>query len=130
MRRISLALCTLACCALYAVMLSADASADTSGGSGMSFSELLSVWANALLDPATYTTVGHIDGFLTFLMNETFLSYLSSDSIGSLTGSTIMESIPNIFFIVSVLCVIISLAVAVIDIKRAEKSRKVLKKKN
>jgi len=95
---------------------------------GYSFSDLLMGWGSALLDPATYTTLAHIDGLFTFLMNETFLSSLSSDAFGSLSRDSILGTIPNIFFVVCIVCVILSLAVAIIEIRKLEASKRVVKK--
>ena len=139
MKRVYVLSCAVLSCALFAAALSPTASASDDIrsvlkdifdgiGTGTPFLDVLSVWAGAITDPNTYM-ITSFDGFYAFLMNETFLSYLSSESVGSLTGSTMLGSIPNIFFILCILCIIVSVAVAIIDVKRAEKSRKAVKKK-
>ncbi|MDR0335039.1 MAG: hypothetical protein LBH69_04050 [Methanomassiliicoccaceae archaeon] len=91
-----------------------------------SFSDLVGSWGSAIVDPATYTTWLHIDGFSGFLMNETFLSAFSSSTYGSLDRDTMLGTIPNIFFILCLIVAALSVAVAVIEIRKLEMSRRVI----
>ncbi|MDR2865983.1 MAG: hypothetical protein LBV13_01045 [Methanomassiliicoccaceae archaeon] len=100
----------------------------SAGTPGLSFSDLLGIWGNALADPATYATWGHIGGFAGFLMNETFLSALSSNSFSSLSRNSILGTIPNMFFVVCIACVLLSIAVAVMELKRTDMLSRVVKK--
>ena len=81
-----------------------------------------------MIDPSTYTTVAHVDGFFSFLMDETFLSSLSSSSFGSLSRNSILGTIPNIFFVICIICVLLSVAVAVIELRKADMLRRIVKK--
>jgi len=100
-----------------------------SGPTGeLSVADLLSMWWGALTDASTYATVAHIDGFFSFLMSETFLSSLSSNSFGSLSRNSILGTIPNIFFVVCLVCVILSIAVAVIELRKLDILKRVLRK--
>jgi hypothetical protein len=112
---------------VLAPVISAAGGTDTLGPS-YTFSNLLGSWGSAMIDPATYTTWMHIDGFSGFLMNETFLSAFSSSTYGSLDRDTILGTIPNIFFVVCLLVVMLSVAVAVIEIRKLEMSRRVIRK--
>ena len=93
-----------------------------------SFSDLMREWLGALVDPATYTTWLHIDGFFHFLTTETFLSPLSSDSYGSLTRESMLGTIPNIFFIVCIITAILCVAVAIIEIRKLDDSKRITRK--
>jgi len=90
--------------------------------------ELISKWGGAMMDPSTYTTLAHVDGFFSFLASETFLSSLSSNSFGSLSRDSILGTIPNIFFVVCIICVLLSVAVAVIEIRKLDLLRRVVRK--
>jgi hypothetical protein len=94
---------------------------------GLSFSDLLAKWGSALIDPRTYTTWTHIDGFFGFLMNETFLSAFSSNAFGSLSRSSILGTIPNIFFVVCIISVFLSVAVAVMELSRLDLLNRIIK---
>ena len=93
-----------------------------------SFSDLLREWGKALIDPAVYTSWAQIDGFFTFLANETFLSVFGGNTYSSLSRDTILGTIPNIFFVVCIITAALSVAVAIIGIKRAESSSKTIRK--
>jgi len=93
-----------------------------------SFSDLIGSWGSAMVDPATYTSWAKIHGFGSFLMNETFLSAFSSSNYGSLDRDTILGTIPNIFFVVCIIVAILSIAVAVIEIRKLEASRRVIRR--
>ena len=92
-----------------------------------SFSDLVGSWGSALIDPATYITWLRIDGFTDFLMNETFLSAFSSSSYGSLDRDTMLGTIPNIFFVMCIVVAMLSVAVAVIEIRKLEMARRVIR---
>jgi len=116
--------------ALLAAVPAASA-ADPSTGMeppDFSFSDLMGSWGSAMIDPATYTTWAKIDGFGSFLKNETFLSAFSSSSYGSLDRDTMLGTIPNIFFMVCILVGILCVAVAVVEIRKLEASRHVIRK--
>ena len=104
----------------------AVASASTAGD--LSVYDLISIWGGAMVDPSTYTTLTHVDGFFTFVMNETFLSSLSSNSFSSLSRNSILGSIPNIFFVVCIICVLLSVAVAVVELKKLDLLKRIVKK--
>jgi hypothetical protein len=72
-------------------------------------------------------TVAHISGFFDFLMNETFLSAFSSDAFGSLSRSTILGTIPNIFFVICIISVILSITVAIIELSKLDMLGRVIK---
>ena len=91
------------------------------------FSDLVGSWGGALIDPATYTTWLRIGGFTEFLMNETFLSAFSSSSYGSLDRDTILGTIPNMFFVMCIIVAMLSVAVAVIEIRKIEAARRVIR---
>jgi hypothetical protein len=112
--------------AVASEVLAADVK--TASVPSLSFSDLLGKWGSALIDPATYTTWAHIGGFFGFLMNETFLSAFSSNSFGSLSRSSILGTIPNIFFVVCILSVILSVAVAVMELNKLDLLRRIIKK--
>ena len=126
-RKITAVLCVALGSVLFLPLISGTAAAAGSS-SGISFSELLAGWGSALLDPATYKTWAYLGGFFDFLMHETFLSAFSSDSFGTLSRTTILGTIPNVFFIVCILCSLLSIAVAVIEVKKAERMKHVVKK--
>ncbi|MCL2143585.1 MAG: hypothetical protein FWH44_04940 [Methanomassiliicoccaceae archaeon] len=130
---------TLPCAAVLCVIvlsLVAVSSLSAHGASGdgaadpddFSFSGLMAGWGSAMVDPDTYTTWMHIDGFSSFMMNETFFSAFSSSTYGSLDRDSILGTIPNIFFVVCIIVVILSVAVAVLEIKKLERSKRVVRK--
>jgi hypothetical protein len=92
----------------------------------MSLGDLFKDWGSAIIDPATYTTFGYLGGFFSFLKTETFLSVFSGSS-GTLSNDTFLGSVPNLFFIVCVLCCLLSVAIAVVEIKKAERQKRVVK---
>jgi hypothetical protein len=104
-----------------------DAGDGTASVPNLSFSDLLIKWGAALIDPATYTTWAHINGFFDFLMNETFLSALSSNAFGSLSRSSILGTIPNIFFAVCILSVSLSVAVAIMELNKLDMQGRAIK---
>jgi len=114
------------------VILSPNASASylqaSVGAPEFSFSDLLREWGRALTDPAVYTSWMHIDGFFTFLTNETFLSVFSGGSYGSLSRDTILGTIPNVFFVVCIIVAMLSIATAVMGIRKAENSVRTINK--
>ena len=95
-----------------------------------SFSDLMGSWGSAMIDPYTYTAWAHMGGFFEFLKNETFLSAFSSSSYGSLDRDTILGTVPNIFFVVCILVAILSVAVSVIEVKKLEASKRVIRRSN
>jgi hypothetical protein len=138
MRRAGAFLCAVLCCVLFVLILSAASA--TAAGTGavafsgsmdakMSFSHLLSEWMGALADPDTYTAWMHMGGFVDFLWNETFLSAFSSSTFSSLSRSTILGTIPNIFFVVCILCALLSVTIAVIEIRKWDTQRRVVKRR-
>jgi hypothetical protein len=130
------ALLSVVFCFVLLVLISQAASAavfdissvNNSAGPRLSFSDLLAKWGSALVDPATYTTLAHVDGFFSFLMNETFLSAFSSNAFGSLSRSTILGTIPNVFFVVCILCIILSLAVTAVDLGKLDRLKRIIRK--
>jgi len=115
-----------------AVIMSPDVSASyalsSTGSQGFSLSDLLSDWGRALLDPAVYTTWMNIDGFFGFLGNETFLGVLSGDTYGSSGRDTFLGTIPNMFLTVCILTADLCIVIAVIGVKKAESSRRIIRK--
>ena len=101
---------------------------ETHNAGRLSVSDILSEWGSALVDPSTYSALAQVDGFISFLMNETFLSSLSSNTFGSLSRSSILGTIPNIFFVVCILCTILSVAVAIMDLKKLDVLKRIVKK--
>ena len=121
------------CCLSFVLVMSITAAASGAaaygkGAGSLSVADLLSIWGSALTDPSTYTTMAHVGGFLSFLANETFLSSLSSNTFGSLSRNTILGTIPNVFFVVCILCVLLSVAVTVMELKKLDMLRRVVKK--
>jgi len=94
----------------------------------LSVYDLISGWGGAMVDPSTYTTLTHVDGFFAFVMDETFLSSLSSNSFSSLSRNSILGTIPNIFFVICIICVLLSVAVAVIELKKLDMLKRIVKK--
>jgi len=93
-----------------------------------SFSDLLREWGRALTDPVVYTSWMHIDGFFTFLANETFLSVFSDGSYGSLSRDTVLGTIPNVFFVVCIITALLCIVTAIVGIKKAESSGRTIEK--
>ena len=125
-------LCT-ALFGVFAVLITAPAaSASETFASAvapdLSFADLLGLWFSAMTDPATYTTTGHMSGFFDFLRNDTFLSAFSSDTFGSLSRNDVLGNIQNIFFAVCIVCILLSIAVAVLEIKKVDTLNRVVKK--
>jgi len=129
MRKLYISLCAGFFSLVSFLMLSPFASASEHAGSGgPSLSDLLGKWAGALFDPAVYTTWTHLGGFFDFLRNETFLSVFSSSEYSSLNRDSILGSIPNIFFVVCILSIILSVSVAVIEVRKLERKKRVVSK--
>ena len=125
-------LCTVLFCA-FAVLItvpavSASETFASASSPDLSFADLLGLWFSALTDPATYTTTGHMGGFFDFLKNDTFLSAFSSDTFGSLSRNNVLGNIPNIFFAVCIISILLSIAVAVLEIKKADMLSRVVRK--
>ena len=135
-RRAYVILCAVFCFAALFILSVPPASAsvdatvfsNSTGFKEYSFSDLLAAWGSALIDPEMYTAWMHIDGFSSFLMNETFLSAFSSNTYGSLNRDTILGTIPNIFFVVCIFVVILSIAITVIELRKLEESKRVIRK--
>ena len=109
--------------------VAADGTASYSGSAGdLSVYDLISKWGGAMIDMSTYTTVTQVDGFFSFIMDETFLSSLSSNSFGSLSRNSILGTIPNVFFVICIVCVLLSVAVAVIELKRMDMLKRIVRK--
>ena len=107
----------------------ADGTAAYHGSAGdLSVYDLISKWGGAMIDPSTYTTVAHVGGFFSFLVDETFLSSLSSNSFGSLSRNSMLGTIPNIFFVICIICVLLSVAVAVMELKKMDMLKRIVKK--
>ena len=98
------------------------------GAPAFSFSDLLREWGRALTDPAVYTSWMHIDGFFTFLANETFLSAFSSSAYGSLGRDTVLGTIPNVFFVVCIFTVMLCIATAIIGLRKAKSPEQTVNK--
>lgn len=105
-----------------------DIALSSTGAGNLSVYELISKWGGAMIDPSTYTTIAHVDGFFSFLVNETFLSSLSSNSFGSLSRDSILGTIPNIFFVICIICVLLSVAVGVMEMRKLDMLRRIVKK--
>ncbi|MCL2608113.1 MAG: hypothetical protein FWD92_06145 [Methanomassiliicoccaceae archaeon] len=111
------------------LMFSPNASASGSAASGgPTLSDLLGKWVSALFDPATYMTWTHLGSFFDFLKNETFLSVFSSSYYSSLNRDSILGSIPNIFFLVCIISIILSISVAIIEVRKLERKKRVVRK--
>jgi len=100
----------------------------SAGTPEFSFSDLLGQWGRALTDPVIYTSWMHIDGFLTFLANETFLSVFSDGSYGSLSRDTVLGTIPNVFFVICIIVALLSIVTAIVGLSRAKRSVRTIKK--
>jgi hypothetical protein len=123
--------CVIICFVAAMVVISPMASAAEPGAidpPNFSFSDLMGSWGSAMIDPATYTTWTNIGGFGGFLFHETFLSAFSSSNYGSLDRNTMLGTIPNIFFLLFIVVAMLSVAVAVIEIRKVETSRRVIKR--
>ena len=66
--------------------------------------------------------------FFDFLKNETFLSVFSSSYYSSLNRDSILGSIPNIFFLVCIISIILSISVAIIEVRKLERKKRVVRK--
>ena len=94
----------------------------------ITFADLLGRWGSAMLDPSTYIGPLQVKGFFHFLMNETFLSSFSSGAYGSLSRSSVLGTIPNIFFAVCLISIMLSSAVGIFELREYERSKKIVRK--
>ena len=120
------------CFVVLLVIMSTGASASyvqaSVGVPEFSFSDLLREWGRALTDPALYTSWMHIDGFFTFLTTETFLSVFGDNTYSSLSRDTILGTIPNVFFVVCIITALLSIALAIVGIRKAENYSRTIRK--
>lgn len=125
-------LCVTFCFIISAVLIiPAAAAADASAAEhvrAFSFSDLLAGWGSVIFDPATYTTWTQMGGFLDFLRNETFLSSFTSSEYNSLSSGSVLGTIPNIFFVACLLCAVLSVAVALAEIRKFDRSKRIIRK--
>jgi hypothetical protein len=119
-------------CVIAALVIVTPAAAAAETGTmdppNFSFSDLMGNWGSAMIDPATYTTWAKINGFPGFLMHDTFLSAFSSSDYGSLDRDTVLGTIPNIYFVLFIVVAMLSIGVAVIELRKLEMSRRVIKR--
>ncbi|MCL1984468.1 MAG: hypothetical protein FWG58_03610 [Methanomassiliicoccaceae archaeon] len=132
MRTYALPCAVLLAAAAIVVLISPQVSAASvsvySDSVDITFADLLGGWGSAMFDPSTYIGPLQVKGFFHFLMNETFLSSFSSGAYGSLSRSSVLGTIPNIFFAVCLISVMLSSAVCVIELREYERSKRIVRK--
>ena len=119
------------CFVALLVFVSPEASASyvqaSVGVPEFSFSDLLKEWGRALTDPAVYTSWMHIDGLFGFLSSETLASVFNEGD-GGASRISVLGTIPNIFFMLCIITVILCIVTAMIGIRKAERSKRVIRR--